>query len=158
MKMQSWRWWSALLLVPVVALLARGQEAPEPFRDALKWQPLFQGVDHVELAAKTPRLMHGHAIRIDLKAPGIEFLATPPLADKPSKTAGLKTSTFLSKHHCQVAINGSPFSPIRKEEGQGTGRRRPAVLRGTNDHEQFDQRERTAQGELTAQLMPPPGN
>jgi hypothetical protein len=118
MKMQSRRWWSALLLVPVVALLARGQDAPEPFRDTLKWQPLFQGVDHVELAAKTPRLMHGHAIRIDLKAPGIEFLATPPLADKPSKTAGLKTSTFLSKHGCQIAINGSPFSPIRKEEGQ----------------------------------------
>src|SRR5437870_3942033 len=109
MKTRSWRWWSALFLLPLVALVARGQEAPEPFRGELKWQPLFQGVDHVELTAKTPRLMHGHAIRIDLTAPGIEFLATPAMVDKPNKTAGLKTSSFLTKYGCQVAINGSSF-------------------------------------------------
>jgi hypothetical protein len=107
-----------LLLVSTLVPIARGQEAPEPFRSELKWSALYQGVDHVELSAKAPRLMRGHAVRIDLNEPGIEFLATPPMADKPDQTAGLKTSTFLTTHRCQVAINGSPFSPVRQEEGK----------------------------------------
>jgi len=111
-------WRLSLLLAIVLATAARGQAVPEPFSVALKWQPIFRGVDHVELAEKSPRLMRGHAVRIDLTAPGIEFLATPPIADKPTQTAGLKTSTFLTSHRCQVAINGSSFAPVRAEEGK----------------------------------------
>ncbi len=118
MNVRLWRQWPALLLLVAFVPLVRGADAPEPFRGELKWKPIFHGVDHVELAAKAPRAMRGHAVRIDLTADGVAFLATPPVADKPTKTAGLKTSTFLTTHKCQVAINASAFGPVRAEEGK----------------------------------------
>lgn len=113
------RRWCILILVAAFAassVLAR-QPAPAPFEGEVRWQPLFQGIERAEVSAKMPRLMRGQAVRIDLKAPGVKFVTTPPMADKPNKTAGLKTSTFLTKHQCQVAINGASFSPVRNEEG-----------------------------------------
>src|SRR5262245_38635756 len=118
MKTRVLRGWFVVLCALAFTPLLRSEDAPEPFRGPLKWQPIFEGVDHIELSAKTPRLMHGDALRIDLTAPGIEFLATPPSADKPTKTAGMKTSTFLTTHKCQIAINGASFSPVRSEEGK----------------------------------------
>ncbi len=62
--------------------------------------------------------MRGYALRVDLQAPGIEFLATPSNGDRLGETDSLKTSSFLAKHHCQAAINGAPFSPVVATEGQ----------------------------------------
>jgi hypothetical protein len=101
-----------ILLVPTV----QAQEAA--FRAPARWGPCFQGVERGEIEARAPRLMRGQAVRIDLRAPGIDFLATPPAADRPDVTAGLKTSSFLAKYRCQVAINGSSFAPVRPEEGK----------------------------------------
>jgi len=83
-----------------------------------KWRPLFQGIEHVELRATQPRPMRGHALRVDLKAPGIEFLATPSNGDRPAETDGLRTSTFLAKYKCQAAINAAPFSPVANTDGE----------------------------------------
>ena len=83
-----------------------------------KWAPLFAGVELADLKADRPRPMRGHAVRIDLRADGVSFLATPPNGDRPGETDGLKTSTFLAKHRCQLAINAAPFAPIHKVEGQ----------------------------------------
>jgi hypothetical protein len=83
-----------------------------------EWRPLFQGIEHAELRASQPRTMAGHALRIDLKAQGIEFLTTPANGGRPGETDGLKTSSFLAKHKCQAAINGAPFSPVVGTEGQ----------------------------------------
>jgi hypothetical protein len=85
---------------------------------ATPWRAAFQGIDSSELSADSPRLMRGHAVRIDLQSAGIEFLATPPNDEKPGETDGKKTSTFLSTYGCQVAINASPFAPIHMVEGQ----------------------------------------
>src|SRR5438445_11038763 len=117
MNTLQWRKRRWMLLLALAALatapsvLAR-QAAPRPFQSSLKWQPLFQGIDYAEVSAKEPRLMRGHAVRIALTAPGISFLATPHIDGKPTKTAGMKTSTFLRTHRCQVAINGAPFNPV----------------------------------------------
>ncbi len=92
--------------------------AESPFAEPVAWKPLFQGVEHAELRADKPRLMRGHAVRIDLRAPGISFLATPGNGDRPGDTDGLKTSSFLAKHRCQLAVNAAPFAPIHKEEGK----------------------------------------
>lgn len=89
-----------------------------PVRMLGEWRPLFQGIEHVELRASVPRPMRGHALRIGLQRPGIEFLATPSNGDRPGETDGLKTSTFLAKNKCQAAINAAPFAPIHGEEGQ----------------------------------------
>ena len=117
----SRRWWMVLLALAALTTapgVPAQQPGPQPFQSALKWQPLFQGIDYAEVSAKEPRLMRGHAVRIALTAPGISFLATPHIDGKPTKTAGMKTSTFLTTHRCQVAINGAPFNPVRNEEGQ----------------------------------------
>src|SRR5262245_59725493 len=117
MTSRACRWRSAVFLAALLVPNTAAQELAEPFHGELTWSPRFRGVDHVELVARSPRLMRGQAIRIDLTAPGIEFLATPPMADKPTVTAGLKTSTFLTRYRCQVAINGGSFAPVRAQEG-----------------------------------------
>jgi hypothetical protein len=94
------------------------------------WRPLFQGIEQAELRASQPRPMAGHALRIDLKAPGVELLATPSNGDRPGETDGLKTSSFLAKHKCQAAINAAPFSPIHAEEGKPQDVRGLQVSRG----------------------------
>jgi hypothetical protein len=59
-----------------------------------------------------------HVVRVDLTAPGIEFIVTPSNGDRPLDTDGLKTSTFLKNQKCQVAINASPFDPVQTAEGE----------------------------------------
>ncbi|MCS6865474.1 MAG: phosphodiester glycosidase family protein [Gemmataceae bacterium] len=105
----------------VLVLLAVGgvsSSAQQPFEKARDWKPLFRGIDLVDLQAEQPRLMRGHAVRIDLTTKGLRFFATPSNGERPDHTDGLKTSTFLTRYKCQLAINASPFSPIHKEEGQ----------------------------------------
>lgn len=80
------------------------------------WRPIFQGVDQIDLVAKSPRALRGSAVRIDLKAPGIRFFAAPSNGEKPGECDSLKTSTFLKRHHLQVAINCAPFHPVLNEE------------------------------------------
>lgn len=105
----------AVLLALVSSLPATAQEAPAI--PAPKWEAKFQGVEIAPLATEKPRPLRGFAVRIDLTAEGISFLATPPMTDKPERTAGLKTSTFLEKHRCQLAVNAGPFGPVKNEEG-----------------------------------------
>ncbi|MBM4037172.1 MAG: phosphodiester glycosidase family protein [Planctomycetes bacterium] len=107
----------AALLVSACSPSSSEEQAPGPVRMLGKWRPLFQGIEHVELRATQPRPMRGHALRVDLQAPGIEFLATPSNGDRPAETDGLKTSSFLAKHKCQAAINAAPFSPVVNAEG-----------------------------------------
>lgn len=57
-------------------------------------------------------------MRIELKAEGVSFVSTPPVPGKSDRTAGQKTSSFLKTQRCQVAINGSAFSPVVNEEGK----------------------------------------
>jgi len=115
---------SVRLAVAVVLLIAgcvtgpaakvRVSESPvsEP-----RWQPLFKGVDYFEYHERAPHPLAVHAVRIDLAAPGIAFLVTPSNGDTPLDTDGLKTSTFLEKYGCQVAINASYFDPVEQAEG-----------------------------------------
>jgi hypothetical protein len=76
-----------------------------------KWTPLFQGIDWT--SACTTRLANGqagtrtqpmNALRIDLQAPGIGFVAT---SDKHTSATGQTASQFLCTNHAQVAINAN---------------------------------------------------
>lgn len=99
----------------VTSVLGASQ-ADGPFQTPPAWKAHFAGVDITELAAAAPRPMKGLAVRIDLTAPGVEFLATPDNGDREGETDGLKTSTFLKEHKLQLAINAAPFAPIHKDE------------------------------------------
>jgi hypothetical protein len=77
------------------------------------WVPIFKGIEYAtgEADAAEPRLQKVFAIRIDLHAPGIEFITTPANGEKPLETTSETASEFLVRHHLQVAINANFFEP-----------------------------------------------
>jgi len=81
------------------------------------WRPIFRGIEYATAEAASPRPLRVHAVRIDLREPGIEFLATPSNGERPLDVDGMKTSTFLRRHGCQLAINASPYAPLAGAEG-----------------------------------------
>lgn len=83
-----------------------------------EWHPAFVGIEYGRTAVEDPRPLRVHALRIDLKAPGLSFLATPRRADGQMHTTGMTTGTFLSAYGLQAAINGAPFGPIHRDEGK----------------------------------------
>jgi hypothetical protein len=54
-----------------------------------------------------------HAIRIDLKTPGLEFLVTPGDRSAEQPLEARTVSSFLQKYNLQVAVNGDGFTPWR---------------------------------------------
>ncbi|MBM3493516.1 MAG: phosphodiester glycosidase family protein, partial [Armatimonadetes bacterium] len=81
-------------------------------------------------ATDTPRPLRLHALRIDLRAPGLSFLATPPNLGGEKHTIGATTGTFLTERRLQAAINAAPFGPIHREEGKPVGISGLTVSRG----------------------------
>jgi len=77
------------------------------------WKPLFQGVELArgEADAAEARLQKVTAVRVDLRAPGIEFFTTPSNGDRPLETTSETTSEFVTHYGLQVAINANFFSP-----------------------------------------------
>ena len=77
------------------------------------WTPLFQGVEWArgEADKSEPRRQRVVAVRVDLRAPGIEFFATAANGDQPLETTSETTSEFLARNGLQVAINANFFSP-----------------------------------------------
>ncbi|MEW6279994.1 MAG: phosphodiester glycosidase family protein, partial [Candidatus Eremiobacterota bacterium] len=98
----------ALLLA--LLLVARVEAQPE-------WTPVFQGVCLTRILRQEPEPLAVYAVRIDLTAPGLSFLVSPPNGDRPLDTDAKKTGTFLHESGCQVAINASPFLPLSRREG-----------------------------------------
>ncbi|MBC7870965.1 MAG: phosphodiester glycosidase family protein [Chitinophagaceae bacterium] len=76
-------------------------------------QILFQGVTYIRDVRDEPRSLIIHVVRIELDAPGLAFLVTPPNAVDGHDVAALTTSDFLAENNLQVAINGDFFDPWR---------------------------------------------
>jgi len=109
----------ALVVLAVLVVggnpVARAQElAAVP----VGWQPRFVGVEVAELQASAPRRLRGVALRIDLQAEGLSFLATPANGDKEGETDARRTSAFLAEHGLQAAINAAPFDVVHEQAGQ----------------------------------------
>ena len=83
--------------------------ADTPFRAKL-WRPLFEGVEVAEFVATAPRPVRGVAVRIDLTAPGVEFLANPGNGGRGGETDGRKVSTFLREFRLTAAPCSQNFS------------------------------------------------
>jgi len=98
---------------------AGAASATAPWPSAIAWQPRFVGVETARLEVSLPRPLVAQLARVDLRAPGLRWLATPaadPSAG-PGPTRGRTTSNFLREHRLQLAINAAPFDPVRPEEG-----------------------------------------
>lgn len=76
-----------------------------------RWRPIFQGIDHAELATDKPRELVVQILRIDTRAEGLELFTTPGNGDKPLDTDGQTTRAFLEEHNLSVAINTHFFGP-----------------------------------------------
>ena len=81
------------------------------------WHEVFRGVAYCVLDRAEPAPMRIHAVRVDLEAPGVEFVVTSPNGDAPLDTFSRTTSSFLDEVGCQVAINASPYHPVVVSEG-----------------------------------------
>ncbi len=85
----------------------------------MKWTPIFQGISRAEFALTEPRLVRAFVIKIDLRAKGVEFMATPANGEREGETDAQRTTTFLKTHQLQAAINAGPFAPVVNTEGAG---------------------------------------
>lgn len=80
------------------------------------FSPLYIGIDHATATvpsnptdAGAPRTSRAYIVRIDLKAPGIAFTATPQSG--PLETTSATTSQFAADSRVRVAINSNFFAP-----------------------------------------------
>jgi hypothetical protein len=112
------RWWRIAAAVGVwllaAVLLAAGgysfwyhhRPLPTPVR-----QVLFEGVTYIREVRRSARPVVVHVITVDLGAPGIGSLVTPPEPFAGRDLRARTTSMFLRTFRVQVAINGSFFQP-----------------------------------------------
>ncbi|MCX6359133.1 MAG: phosphodiester glycosidase family protein [Armatimonadetes bacterium] len=112
------------LAAGLAALGAGAQTAPAPPSEPLSgvslgaWRPCFVGVDHALVRCAGPVAMQGQALRIDLRAKGLRFMATPPARHGKKEVLGLRTSSFVARYRMQGAINAAPFGPVVDDEGK----------------------------------------
>lgn len=92
------------------------------------WLPLFQGIDH-QVATNDTRgtdfvnLMVANVLRVDLQAPGVQFLASPRIdnyAANSRETAGMTVSRFVKVQGVQAAVNAGFFRPSEYYLPEGT--------------------------------------
>ena len=74
------------------------------------WAPIFQGVEFARGEAD-PRLQKVCAVRVDLRARGIELFSTPSGGTVPKETTSETTGEFLAHYRLQVAINANFYDP-----------------------------------------------
>ncbi|WP_026731526.1 phosphodiester glycosidase family protein [Fischerella sp. PCC 9605] len=75
-----------------------------------KEQILFRGITYQRYARSTPRPIMIHVVSVDLTAPGVKALVTPPMASKRDRTSARTTSEFLREFKLQLAVNASYFN------------------------------------------------
>jgi exopolysaccharide biosynthesis protein len=80
------------------------------------FSPLYMGIDHATATVPSnptttgaPRTSRAYIVRIDLKAPGIDFTATQQSG--PLETISETTSQFATHNGVRVAINTNFFAP-----------------------------------------------
>jgi hypothetical protein len=92
-------------------------------REVGPWRPVFLGVDVAEgrATAADGRPQRAVAVRIDLRAPGIEFVSTEGNGEAPGETDSETATAFARRQRAQVAINANLFSPCCGPGGKDLG-------------------------------------
>jgi predicted chitinase len=76
----------------------------------------YDGVELNHFVFKEPRPLRCWAVRVDVTQPDIEWVVTPyEKVQEGWQTRSSTTLDFARKEGVQLAINASPFSPLRKE-------------------------------------------
>ncbi|MFM9080343.1 MAG: phosphodiester glycosidase family protein [Opitutaceae bacterium] len=92
-------------------------------REIGPWRAIFAGIEIAEgrATAVDARPQRAIAVRIDLRAPGIEVVSTEGNGDAPGETDSETATAFARRHHAQVAINANLFSPCCGPGGKDLG-------------------------------------
>jgi len=69
----------------------------------------FAGITHVDRTEQSPRSLHLHLLKIELKTPGLRFVLTPPSGTL--ETVRQTTLEFAQEWRAQVAVNAHFFLP-----------------------------------------------
>ena len=119
-----------LLAGGFVCVAEEANVAPEGWQKT-DWTPVFQGIDTATGQTNVPRLMRVYAVRIDMKADGVEFFSTPRAEDgfefNVKETIRETVPQFLEKHQLQAAFNANFYSPF---SAQTIGTPGPSNLSG----------------------------
>jgi len=75
------------------------------------WTPIFVGIDIRRANFSEPRPMKVHAVRIDLRAPGIETVVHTNPDGRSREVFSIYPSDFLKRNGLQVAVNAGSFTP-----------------------------------------------
>lgn len=98
-----------LVAIPFTWLQNRRQARP-PF--AAAEMTLAEGIAYTRYAIQDPRPHLVHVVTIDLTAPGIDFVVTPPNGERERDTDAQTTREFVADTGALVAINGGFFDPF----------------------------------------------
>ena len=100
-------------LAPLV-IASLGAAMQEPARQTVAANSVvthpFAGVTYVVRSEGPPHPERMHVVEIDLGAPGIRFVLSPPGGDR--ETVRQTTLEFLEAEHAQIAINAHYFLPF----------------------------------------------
>jgi hypothetical protein len=101
-------WWAA----PVLA------DTPKPIK-ARSYKP-YPAIEVTNLVFDEPRPIRAWTVRVDLTSPAIEFVTTPRGdVDDRLETACATTMDFAKAEDVDLAVNATPFSPLRSKPGEG---------------------------------------
>lgn len=95
-----------LLLFVAVCLSARANASTVK---TTRWRPVYIGIDQASGSIDGSDASVAYALRVDLRAPGIQFYTAPHQGTL--NTVASTTSAFLLKYGLQAAINANFFSP-----------------------------------------------
>lgn len=78
-------------------------------------EPWYEGVTYRRMVPRRDPPIVAHLVRIDLDAPGIDIVVTPPSPSPRGEVLADTTSGFAARHGVQLAINAHFFFPFRKD-------------------------------------------
>ena len=107
-----------LWMIPSIPTPRFLESWPAPEAGFAPWEPLYSGIEYARANYTLPRPMKCHAIRVDLRNPGVSFLTKPSNGTRPLDTDSQFPSRFLRQHHLQIAVSSSAFYPFVKWPGQ----------------------------------------
>jgi hypothetical protein len=90
---------------------------------ALDFSPVWEKYREGILIARTFRSnppLAVFCVRVDLRSPGVSVIVSPGSARRGCEYRGTRTTSFLKKNRCVVAVNGSVFAPYLSREGACT--------------------------------------
>ncbi len=94
-------------------------ETPQA-RSSRSYRP-YPAIELTSLVFEKPRPIRAWTARVDLTAPEVELVTTPPTKSSPGfETLSATTAEFAAAENVQLAINATPFTPARRKSGEET--------------------------------------